>query len=271
MGNIGFYFHGHFIAYYGLMITIGLLVACLIAYIQIRKHALNWNDFILLVSASGLGIVIGSKILYIAISIPIIDINRLNEFSYINSLMSGGFVFYGGVFGGLFSLYMCNKILKINIGSYLQHCTVCIPIAHGFGRIGCFLVGCCYGNPYDGLLSITYKHSLYAPNNIPVFPVQIVEAFGEFIIAIALLAPISKKWDGVTKFSFYILVYSAMRFILEFFRGDFNRGYVGILSLSQCIGIILFLISFRIFNLSHKKGSLMFLSDDGEVQNFRKK
>lgn len=253
MGNTGFWILNHFIAYYGLMISIGLLIACLIAYMQIRKYGLNWNDFVLLASISGLGIIIGAKILYLVISIHIIDFERLNEFAYFNSLMSGGFVFYGGVIGGLLSLYLCQKILKIDIGLYLQYCTVCIPVAHGFGRIGCFLVGCCYGIPYNGLLSIAYRHSLYAPNNTSVFPVQLIEAFGDFVIGIALLLPISKKWDGTTKFSFYIFMYTTMRFALEFFRGDFNRGYIGVLSLSQCISIILLSTSFGMFVLNYKR------------------
>lgn len=252
MGKLGFWFLNHFIPYYGLMIVIGLLTACFIAYIQTRKYHLDWNDFIILSAISGLGIIIGAKILYLIVSIPVIDFERLNEFSYFNSLMSGGFVFYGGVLGGLFSLYLCKKALKINITPYLQYCTACLPIAHGFGRIGCFLVGCCYGIPHEGLFSVTYQQSLYAPDNIPVFAVQLVEAFGDFLIGAILLSR-SRKWSGISAFSFYITAYAAMRFILEYFRGDLDRGFVGILSTSQFISMILFAICLTIFVKDRKK------------------
>lgn len=253
MGKIGFCIFDHFIAYYGFMVVIGLFVASLIAYRQIRKYNLNGNDFILITSISALGIVIAAKILYLVISIPVIDFKRLDEFSYFNSLMSGGFIFYGGVIGGILSLYFCKKILKIDIVLYLQYCTACIPIAHGFGRIGCFLVGCCYGIPYDGLFSVIYRYSAYAPNNISVFPVQLVEAFGDFLIGIVLLSVITSKWGGISKFLFYISAYTVMRFIIEFFRGDVNRGYIGVLSVSQYMSIILFSICFTIFTLNYKK------------------
>ena len=66
--------------------------------------------------------------------------------------MRGGFVFYGGLLGGLFGIYLGGKILKIPVWEYAQNTIPVIPLAHGFGRLGCLMAGCCYGVPYDGVL-----------------------------------------------------------------------------------------------------------------------
>ena len=114
------------------------------------------------------------------------------------------------------------------------------------GRLGCFFAGCCYGAPCSGPLCITFHdaHSL-APLCVPLFPTQLIESGGEFLIfgALILLRP-SKKFDGQL-FWFYPLFYAVLRFILEFFRGDAVRGlyFGGIISTSQLIAVLMFCIS----------------------------
>lgn len=241
MGALGFHFFNHFIAYYGLMIVIGIAVAAFIAYIQIKKFHLNWNDFLIISSTSGLFCIIGAKILYILLSIHAIDIDKLKNLSYISTLMNGGFVFWGGLIGVFPALYLCQKKFGIYVSEYLQYCTCCIPIAHGFGRIGCYLVGCCHGIPYDGCFSIIYSNSLYAPNGVLLFPVQLLETFCEFIIGLFLLLS-CKKQTGTSSIITYIMLYSVMRFFLEYLRGDFIRGNLYGFSTSQIISTLAFII-----------------------------
>lgn len=242
MGIPGFHFFNHFIAYYGLMIVAGIAAAAFIAHIQIKKFHLNWNDFLIICATSGLFCIISAKILYLLISIHTIEPTKLTDLSYINTLMRGGFVFYGGLIGIIPALYFCRKKLGIHIMEYLQYCTSCIPIAHGFGRIGCYLVGCCYGIPYDGCFSVIYSDSLYAPNGVRLLPVQLLEAFGEFIIGSYLFCS-CKKHKGASAMALYMILYSGMRFILEYLRGDLLRGSLYAFSTSQHISIILLIIS----------------------------
>ncbi|MBD5527130.1 MAG: prolipoprotein diacylglyceryl transferase [Lachnospiraceae bacterium] len=236
MGTLGFYFFNHFIAYYGLMIVIGIAVAAFIAHFQIKKFHLSWNDFLIICATSGLFCIIGAKILYLLLSIHTLELNRLKDLSYINTLMSGGFVFFGGLIGIFPALYLCQKKLGIPVSEYLQYCTCCIPIAHGFGRIGCYLVGCCHGIPYDGRFSVIYSHSLYAPNGVRLFPVQLLEAFGEFIIGLFLLYS-CRKQKKVSPIIIYVISYCVLRFFLEYLRGDSIRGSLYGFSTSQLISI----------------------------------
>ena len=112
-----------------------------------------------------------------------------------------------------------------------------VALAQGFGRIGCFLSGCCYGRETNCPLSITFRESDFAPNGVPLIPTQIYSSVLDFIhFALLLYIAKHKKTDGEVAAA-YLVCYSIGRFILEFFRGDLIRGSVGVLSTSQFISI----------------------------------
>ncbi len=247
MNQIGFYFCGHFIAYYGLMIVVGILVNIPIVYIQSRRFGLNINDFIIICALSALLGIIFAKLFYLITTCSRINFIKLNDLSYINILMNGGFVFLGGVIGFLLALLFCNKVFHINIQSYIQAYMCCLPFGHMFGRIGCYLVGCCYGISYTGLLSVKYTASYFAPNDVELFPVQLLEAFIDFVLGLLLLL-FSKKLKKYAALYLYLLAYSVLRFTLEFLRGDDIRNGIAGLSTSQILcTIIFFVVSYCLF------------------------
>ena len=228
------------IPYYGLFIVIGVIVAGVVGVAQVKKFEKNVDDFIIMSAMAGLGGILGAKLLYLFVSWKDIDFSRLSDLEYLNSIMSGGFVFYGGLIGGLVFMIPCWKWMKIDVLSYINICMPCIPIVHGFGRLGCNAVGCCHGMPYEGFCSIVYHNSFYAPNEIALFPVQKTEAIANFIIAAILLVYIHIHSEREKKsLCIYIMLYAPVRCILEYFRND-NRGGLGIFSTSQWISIILF-------------------------------
>lgn len=127
---MGVYFAGRFIPFYGACIAAGILAAGIVAYFLVRHRKLDF-DFDVLLSAYGLcGGMVGAKALYMIVENEYIQWERIFEWEYWNSLMQGGYVFYGGLIGGLLGLLLGSKIHKINLWSYLE---TCIPIAHAFG------------------------------------------------------------------------------------------------------------------------------------------
>lgn len=240
--GIGIRIGSFLIPYYGLMIASGVLIAAFTGWLLVKKNKKDFNDFILIASVSGLCGMIGAKLLYIILSLDKIELSRLSDLKYLNSLMSGGFVFYGGLIGGFLGFLICEKLLKIDVKTYLNLCIPCIPLAHGFGRIGCGLVGCCYGCPYNGPGSILYKASQFAPNGEHLFPVQFTEATLNFLIALLLLI-LAKKLSGTKGIELYLILYAVMRFILEFFRYDNReRGVFFGISTSQYISVIIIIV-----------------------------
>lgn len=238
MGNgLGFRIGNFLIPYYGLMIVAGIFFAVLLGWILMKKHQKNFDDFLLMAAVCGLCGIIGAKLLYLVLSADKIDFSRLLDLKYLNAVMSGGFVFYGGLIGGFAGLLICRKVFKLDVMELLNLCIACIPIVHGFGRIGCGLVGCCYGCPYDGPGAILYRNSLFAPNKEYLFPVQFTEAAVNFSIAIVLLL-LAKKLTGSKGIELYLILYAVMRFVLEFFRyDDVERGMLFGISTSQYISI----------------------------------
>jgi phosphatidylglycerol:prolipoprotein diacylglycerol transferase len=130
--------------------------------------------------------------------------------------------------------------------AYLDLMIPSVALAQGFGRIGCFLAGCCYGKETDGLLGVTFTQSNFAPNNVRLFPSQLVMSAGDFVIAAILLMYAKKERPKGKTSALYLMLYSVGRFFVEFTRND-NRGTVGVLSTSQFIGIFIFIIGAALF------------------------
>lgn len=215
---------------YGICLVVGILGAMLISLALINKRGKDPWLFIAVAAISfALGFA-GAKILYILITFPV------SKFFKVLFLMlfsgkteySGGFVFYGGLFGGLLGYVLGCKICSVKFNEYIEETAVFVPFTHAFGRIGCFFAGCCYGKEMDWSIS----------NVLPRFPVQLVEAMLLFAVFAFILVKYLK--GGKHLFIWYGVFYSVIRFCLEFLRDDEERGFVLGLSTSQFISILLF-------------------------------
>ena len=141
------------------------------------------------------------------------------------SLARSGGVFQGGLAAGLvFALWYMRRH-RIPTFKTADLIAPAIALGHGFGRIGCFAAGCCYGracaSPFGVTFTSSYAHNLTGiPINTPIHPVQLYESLLNFInFGILFLILRRKRFDGQV-FAFYILNYSVIRYITEFFRGD---------------------------------------------------
>ena len=223
----GFTIHG-----YGLMIGIGIVAAYWMADWRSKRYRLDPDHlFWILIFGVGSGI-LGAKLLYyVTIWKEILaDPSRLLD-------LTGGFVVYGGIIAGIGAGWVYCRVRKIDFLRYLDLVAPSVALAQGFGRIGCFLAGCCYGMPWDGVCAITFTNSQIAPNGVALFPSQLLSGaldFGHFFL-LCLLARNNNRPGRIG--AFYLLFYSIGRFGIEFLRGDLERGTVGGLSTSQFISL----------------------------------
>lgn len=245
-----------FIPYYGLMIVLGLIFASTISFYLCQKKDLNIDDLIVVSSVISLGAIFGGKILYLLLNLKEIYYLNFSDLRTLNLIISSGFVFYGSLIGGLISILILKAFLKCNIKEYIKIIIVVIPLIHGFGRIGCYLVGCCYGIVYNSKNFPTriYNNSMIAPNNIPLFPIQLIESICNFGIFIILFIYYLNSKRHKYIIDIYLIVYSITRFILEFFRGDRERGVIFGISTSQMISIvIIFMVILNILIIRSKE------------------
>ena len=141
------------------------------------------------------------------------------------SLARSGGVFQGGLaFGILFALWYFRKheIQKWKAGDLISPA---LALGHGFGRLGCFSAGCCYGRECSLAWGVSfqneYSHNLTGiPIHTPLHPTQLYEAALNFLNFLFLFLVLKrKKFDGQV-FSLYIINYSVIRYFVEFYRGD---------------------------------------------------
>ena len=225
---------------YGLMIGIGIIAAYLLAErLAAQKHVgevLVDNMFGLVMSCVIFGF-IGSKITYILTILPQV----LKDPSILSGAIANGWVVLGGLLGGMVGLWVFCKIKKQNVWLYFDIAAPCMAIAQGFGRIGCFFAGCCYGAETDSFCYIEFTRSDFAPNHVHLIPTQLFSSAYDFALFFFLLmhGRNRKRAEG-DLMAWYLILYSAGRFVIEFFRGDLERGQVGILSTSQFLSLFTF-------------------------------
>lgn len=228
---------------YGFCILMGIIIAALLSFYLCKLQKKDFLNLILIGAiVIGLGFA-GAKILFILVTFPpkyFFKIIYALLFTNNGKILASGFVFYGGLIFGIPAYFLAVKIAGCKKTEYVDMFAFIIPLVHGFGRIGCFCAGCCYGIPYEGPFAVHYSHPLSSvPTGIGIFPVQLVEAMCLLILAFVIFILIKKNKTGL--FFVYLLAYSVIRFVLEFFRYDSERGGFSLLSTSQFISLIMFL------------------------------
>ena len=220
---------------YGLMIGLGVAAALLMGDYRAKKLGLN-GDYIygMTFSAVILGF-LAARILFI--------ITEWKDFLQepMRYLSGAGFVVYGGIIGGALTIYGFCKIKKIDMLTYLDLMIPSVALAQAFGRVGCFLAGCCYGRKTDSFLGVVFTNSDFAPNGVKLLPTQLFMAVGDLVIMSVLLWYAQKKPIRGRMAACYLMLYSVGRFAIEFLRND-DRGTVGVLSTSQFIAVFTLLI-----------------------------
>lgn len=249
---------GKTIPTYSLAAAVGIIAAVFYMKKRVRSECYRDLDRVLELEMvyALIGTAAGAKLLYLLIEYRHIlrDINAYGLIRTGHSYLTGGFVFYGGLLGGILAVYIFCRASIVSFPHSMQLVLPAFPLAHAFGRIGCYLTGCCFGRETAGLMHVIYSHSAYAPNGVPLVPVQLIEAVYEFVLFFILYRDSKREVPGTIMLSKYAVLYGCGRFALEFFRGDGYRGFIGWLSVSQIISLILAAIGITYILRTRKPG-----------------
>ena len=235
---------GHSVPAYWLCTLAGTAACTVLLLVRHREFKeLREVDITNNAALAAVGMIIGARALYLITVLGIIVKNWeliTGDIHVLYELLYNGMVFYGGLFGALAAILLYCRRYGLDRGVFLDYFAPALPLFHAFGRIGCFLTGCCHGI-VSRRYGIAFTHSISSENGVPYFPVQLLGSALEFCLFIAVLL-YEKRHRGEGKaVRFYLLVYAAGRFALEFLRGDAIRGIWFGLSTSQWISIALFL------------------------------
>jgi phosphatidylglycerol:prolipoprotein diacylglycerol transferase len=226
---------GPFTVYtYGLMVAIGILAAFYVAEKRGKKLGLDVSKLDVICLWLLVGGFLCSKLLYWTTRLP--DI--IQDPSILLDL-ANGWVVYGGITGGLLAGWLYCRIHKMNFLKYFDLLIPEVALAQGFGRIGCFFAGCCYGMETDAWYGITFPMDSIAPGGVPLVPTQLMSAAFDFALFFILIWLSKKCKTPGALGGWYLILYSIGRFIIEFWRGDLIRGKAGLFSTSQYIAILM--------------------------------
>lgn len=234
---------------YGLMTAIGIVAAYFTAEYRAKKNGLDHTKVFWLVIWCLVFGYLGSKILYFITIFPQI----IEDPSVILRSLADGWVVYGGIIGGIIGALIFCRRNKLPTLKYFDIGLASVALAQGFGRLGCFFAGCCYGMQTDSWFSITFTNSNFAPNNVPLVPTQLISSAGDFLLFFLLVLLNRRKNNKPGQgASMYLICYGIGRFIIEFFRGDLIRGSVGTISTSQFISIFVVIAGIIMFIMCTK-------------------
>ena len=140
--NSTFEFLGYTIPVYGLCWFIGIALAAVVAFILKPRSADYVKEDLVYCSVFAVvGGFVGSKLLFIVVSLRTIIENALP----LESIIKGGFVFYGGLLGGVAGVFIYVKMFKMKFLPFSDIIAAVLPLGHAVGRVGCYFGGCCYG------------------------------------------------------------------------------------------------------------------------------
>lgn len=221
---------------YGLFVAIGIISAFLVTERRGKKMGIDVSRLDSLAIAFVIAGFIGSKLLY--------TLTRIKDIMADPSLMislSDGWVVWGGIIGGLIGGYIYCRTHKMNFWQQVDLIIPSVALAQGFGRIGCFFAGCCYGVETTSVLGVVFPEGSLAPAGIRLLPTQLICSVFDFALFFVLIYLVRKKknvFEGEVGI-WYLAAYSFGRFVIEFFRGDLIRGGINGLSTSQIISLIM--------------------------------
>ena len=260
------------------------------AYLMVKKNrdyakvsSDQVADIIFLLIVSG---VIGARIFYIISYFDQFKYSYIKGVKVLNStpemvlemlkIYNGGLVFYGGFICAVIAMIIYCRKKKLDFWMITDMCVPGLALGHLFGRIGCFLNGCCYGKPTEMPFAITYPAgtppALKYPDmaqqkiiqigeglqtvcpSLHLHPVQLYEVLCNLILVLLLNFTLKKLKRG-QNLALYIFLYGIIRFSDEFFRGDHKTAdlFFGIFTPAQFIGLFLIPIGAGLFFYFQKK------------------
>lgn len=238
------------IAYYGVIIGIGILAGVMMAVMEARRTNQNVDLYYDFAIYAVIFAIIGARIYYVAFEWE----NYKGDLFAILNLRAGGLAIYGGVIGAVITLFVFAKIRKVSAPLMLDTSVLGLVTGQIIGRWGNFVNREAFGGYTDNLFAMQIKKSeVYAGNistevashiltidgieYIQVHPTFLYESLWNIgVLTFLLLNRKKKKFTGEV-FCWYLIGYGLGRFWIEGLRTDQLR--IGNVAVSQMLSLTL--------------------------------
>jgi phosphatidylglycerol:prolipoprotein diacylglycerol transferase len=243
--------HIPFLHTYGALVALAFLAGLGVATRLAKRAGLNADAVVNLGIYCALSAIAGAKLMMLLVDIPYYSRNPSEIFT-LATLQAGG-VFYGGLIAALAVAWWYMRKTRLPALKTADVFAPGIALGHGIGRLGCFSAGCCWGVECHLPWAVTFTNPVAnqlvgVPLGVPLHPTQLYESFAEFLIFGVLYWRIRKPHPTGAIISLYLMLYSTVRFVVEFFRYHEQANPLGgPLDTSQWISLALFLLGAAYF------------------------
>lgn len=209
---------------YGVMLALAFIFGIFLALKKAEKRGIDNNTIINLAFIVMISAIVGSRLFYVLFHLEEFKGRWIYTFLPIQpdgSIGLGGLIFLGGFLGALLSGAIYIHMKKISFWKVVDSVTPSLALGLFFGRIGCFLNGCCFGKACDLPWAVTFPPNSpagYQMAGIAIHPTQLYSsAYGLLIFIVLMLLDRKKHNDGFL-FAIFLILYGASRFTVDFFR-----------------------------------------------------
>jgi phosphatidylglycerol---prolipoprotein diacylglyceryl transferase len=243
--------HGVAVHSYGFAIALGFAAGVVLAAREARRVGLDAGrmlDLLFWILVSG---VLGSRLTFVLLHAgDFVQLCRQGDCLAPLKLWQGGLVFYGGALVATGAVALFTRRHGWSFGQVADVLAPALALGHAFGRMGCFFAGCCFGKvcrlglsfpPGSVAFDELTRTGVVPPSAAgtpPLHLTQLYEAGGELaIFFLLILTRRRQRFAGATAL-LYAVSYAVLRFVVELFRGDVGRGFVGPLSTAQVTSLV---------------------------------
>lgn len=215
---------------YGLLIALGVFVSVFLMNRMAKSTGFPTSqqifDLVFVVILSGF---LGARIFYVVQEWPWYREHPLE----IIQIWQGGLVYYGGVTASFLAFFAYVRFIRLPFLASMDFVLPFVALTHAFGRVGCFLNGCCFGRDH--------------------YPVQLFEAlFNGLLFAFLITRYRGRRFPGEVT-SLYFILYPMGRFFLEYLRGD-QMPWFHSLTLHQVLSVAFILPGMVLYAICRKRG-----------------
>jgi phosphatidylglycerol:prolipoprotein diacylglycerol transferase len=259
---------------YGWMMMMGFLAALVLALRLAKREGVDSEVMWDLWMWSLVFGVIGARGLFILQNWKEFEARSPLAMLYI---WEGGLAFYGGLAGAAIADLVYLRRKRILVLKVMDIIAPSLALGFAFGRIGCFLNGCCFGKlsglpwpfavrfprgpesfPSPAFLHHVNYHELepLSSHSLAVHPVQLYASLAALGIFLVLLWFLRRRRHVGEVTLLFLVLYPASRFLLEFLRGDNLPTFTG-LTVPQNMSAVTFIVALVLFVRLRYKGSLL--------------
>lgn len=255
VNDTAFTIFGLDIKWYGLLITVGMLLAMIYCFSQMKKYGVDPDRAIDAVIAGVIGALVGARAYYVIMEWD----SYAGNWKDIFNIRNGGLAIYGGLIGAVLVGGLVAKLRKVKLLPLLDIASIGFLLGQGIGRWGNFtnqeafgyntdgLFGMTSGKIRDWIISVNSDISSSADliamkSDVPVHPCFLYESVWCLLgfVLLAIFAKKIRKFDGQI-FLMYLGWYGIERFFIEGLRTDSLM--IGTIRVSQALSALLVVVS----------------------------